>query len=378
MKILIAVTHLLGAGHLTRAAVLARAFQDAGHIVRLISGGFPVRHIDLSDLDVAQLPPVRSDGTNFTQLLDENGMPVGAAGLLARQAELTRIARAFAPDVVLTELYPFGRRILADEFLTLIATARISNPGVLVAASIRDILAPPSTSKKAARTTDVITSHYDAILVHSDPAVVPLELSWPVDPSWQHKLHYTGFIAPRHDSHVNCSSANAPDIIVSAGGGSVGRHLYDAALEAARLVPAHRWHLLVGGTDAAAVCAELAQTAPQNLIVEPARPDFRHLLDGAAASVSLCGYNTAIDLLITGVPAVLVPFDADGETEQTLRARRLSTLPAFAILRSSDLSAPALADAVKQVMHAPKRAKSGFDMDGAVATVDIVEQLAKG
>ena len=49
MRVLIAVTHLLGAGHLTRSAAIARAFAAAGHETMLISGGVPA-------------PMVRSDG----------------------------------------------------------------------------------------------------------------------------------------------------------------------------------------------------------------------------------------------------------------------------------------------------------------------------
>ena len=38
LRILIAVTHLLGAGHLTRAAAIAEASARAGHEVTLVSG----------------------------------------------------------------------------------------------------------------------------------------------------------------------------------------------------------------------------------------------------------------------------------------------------------------------------------------------------
>ena len=48
------------------------------------------------------------------------------------------------------------------------------------------------------------------------------------------------------------------------------------------------------------------------------------MLYHAAASVSLCGYNTALDVLQSGVPAVLVPFDNGGEVEQSLRAEALA------------------------------------------------------
>ena len=69
-RILIVVTHLLGTGHLARALVLARAFAEAGDKATLVSGGMPVPHLAAEDVDLVQLPPVRSDGTNFARLLE--------------------------------------------------------------------------------------------------------------------------------------------------------------------------------------------------------------------------------------------------------------------------------------------------------------------
>jgi hypothetical protein len=40
-RVLIVVSHLLGADRLTRAAALARAFALAGHETTLVSGGKP-------------------------------------------------------------------------------------------------------------------------------------------------------------------------------------------------------------------------------------------------------------------------------------------------------------------------------------------------
>ena len=48
------------------------------------------------------------------------------------------------------------------------------------------------------------------------------------------------------------------EILVSAGGGSVGQPIFCAAIEAARQMPNTRWRLLVGGTDAKARIAELS------------------------------------------------------------------------------------------------------------------------
>ena len=57
MKVFIAVTHLLGTGHLARALTLGRAFAGAGHDVLIASGGTPVPQFGTEGLHLAQLPP---------------------------------------------------------------------------------------------------------------------------------------------------------------------------------------------------------------------------------------------------------------------------------------------------------------------------------
>ena len=79
MKVLIAVTHLLGAGHLSRALTLGRAFAAAGHDVAVLSGGQPAPHMDYAGVRLVQMPPIASDGTNFTRLLDAEGRETDAA-----------------------------------------------------------------------------------------------------------------------------------------------------------------------------------------------------------------------------------------------------------------------------------------------------------
>ncbi len=73
MRILIAVTHLLGAGHLTRAAALARAFAAAGHETVLVSGGHPAPLVRLDGVRLVQLPPLRIEGFDFGRLIGPDG-----------------------------------------------------------------------------------------------------------------------------------------------------------------------------------------------------------------------------------------------------------------------------------------------------------------
>ncbi|WP_415404328.1 glycosyltransferase family protein [Tateyamaria sp. SN3-11] len=370
MKVMIVVTHLLGTGHLARALTLARAFAAAGDVVRVVSGGSPVPHFDTTGVSLVQLPPVRSDGTDFTTLLDDQGAAMSAQDLANRADQLVAALAVFAPDVLITELFPFGRRILRDEFRQLLAAAHNSDPRPLLLSSIRDILAPPSKPAKVVFADEMVAQFYDGVLVHSDPSIVPLSRSWPVSDILADRLHYTGFVAPAPPPPT---TARHGEVLVSTGGGSVGDAVFDAAIAAARNMPDTQWRFLVGGGEDRVT--RIADQATANVRVEGPRPDFRTLLQGASASISMCGYNTALDVLQTGVPAVLIPFDDGGEVEQRLRADALAALPAVTVLRQDSLSGTALAKAVAEVTTALERAPRTIGMQGATETVEIVRAL---
>jgi predicted glycosyltransferase len=374
VNILIVVTHLLGTGHLARAVILARAFQQAGHRVRLASGGQSAPQIPIDDIDMVQLPAVKSDGIDFTTLLQADGTLADASFLQQRQNLLLNQLANFAPDILITELFPFGRRILTAEFKTLIEAARKSERPPLVLSSIRDILAPPSKPSKAEKAAALIDQLYDGVLVHSDPNITTLDLSWPVSDAVSAKLHYTGYIAPP-PPEPHPEREGMGEILVTAGGGNVGDHLFATAMEAAKHDTQNTWRLLVGG-DAEPRIAQF-RTLGGPAVLEPARPDLRQMLLGAKASVSMCGYNTALDLLQTGCPAVLIPFDAGNEVEQTLRGKSLAKMPGFDVVQAAKLTPQSLLAALGQVTSIPRREVGGLHLEGARRSVEIVTQLAK-
>lgn len=382
MRVMIVVTHLLGTGHLSRALTLGRAFAGAGHRVLLASGGMPAPQLDASGLEMLQLPALRSDGTDFTRLLDGDGHEVGAPYLQARRDLLCGALRAFAPDILITELFPFGRRVLSGEFRALLEAAAALPRRPITLSSVRDILAPPSKPAKADHTDDLIARHYDAVLVHSDPHTTPLSASWPVSDRLAAKLRYTGYVAPP-PATPHPGRAGTGEVLVSAGGGGVGDALFRTAILAATLRPDLRWRLLVGGSDGDRLArlnrmvSDCGQITGLATVVEPPRPDFRQMLHHAAASVSMCGYNTALDLLQAGTPAVLVPFDAGKEVEQGLRAQSLAALPGFAVLRSADLTPQALCDAVTRVLADTRRGDAGLEFDGAARSVALACGMAE-
>ncbi|SLN73194.1 glycosyltransferase family protein [Ruegeria meonggei] len=375
MKVMIVVTHLLGTGHLSRALTLGRAFVEDGHETFVATGGMPAPQLDSAGMTLLGLPPLRSDGTDFTRLLTQSGKVAEEAYHAARATALVKAVQSFAPDVLITELFPFGRRSLAAEFLAGLQAARDLPRKPIILGSIRDILAPPSKPSKADRTEDIVCEYYDGVLVHSDQIVIPLAVSWPVTDRLNDRLYYTGFVAPKAPA-PHPVGVGKDEVLVSAGGGSVGQPIFRAAIEAARQMPNRRWRLLVGGQDAPARIDQLRQLAGDiSVIIEPVRPDFRQMLPLAAASVSMCGYNTALDILQSGTPAVFVPFDDGKEVEQSLRGQTLSEMPATSVLPSKKLDGETLARAVAKVVTSNPRPISDRGFDGATKSVEIAKQL---
>ena len=380
--ILIAVTHLLGSGHLVRAQHLARALAAAGHEVALASGGMPLRAAEGERLRFVQLPPVKVEGVDFRNLLDETGQPIDAARRAARLDRLTGLARELAPDVVVTEHFPFGRRQMAGEFLELIAAAKEVNPQVLVLASIRDVLVAPRADR-IAEAEHRLATHFDGVLVHGDARLLPLDASWPVSAELAARLHYTGYLtAPEETAPAAAApqdEASNAEILVSGGGSGAALPLFRLCIEAARLAgPLRPWRILVGRGTAAANFDALRACAPEHVSVEWARPDFPALLARCGVSISQAGYNTVLDLVAARRPAIVVPFDAGNETEQAIRAEAMAKAELAQCLRlegAEPLTAARLAAAVEKGLAAGTPPDLAIDRDGARGAVAAIERL---
>lgn len=370
-RVLIAVTHLLGVGHLTRAAAIARALAAGGMRVTLVSGGRATSLIGAGQAHIVQLAPVHIEGTAFSRLLQPDGRPADDAYLAGRRDALLSAFEEAAPDVVITELFPFGRRALAGEFLALAEAAHAAPRRPAILASVRDILVRPEKPTRIAEAHARLAALYDGVLVHGDEALVPLDASWPVDAALRPLLHYTGYVDEAQDAAASPMTAGA--ILVSGGGGAAARPVIEAALGAARLDPTRRWHCLVGKP----LDAQLRETAPPNALVEPTRPDFQSLLAGCHVSVSRAGYNTMLDLARAGCRSVVVPFEDDRETEQRVRAECFARHGLVTLLPEADLSPRTLLDAIDRAVAQGGPTAAGFRRDGLARTLALVRRFAE-
>jgi len=348
-RALLHVQHLLGVGHLRRTVTLARARAEAGVDTVVASGGFPVPNLPAPGMRLVQLPAARAADATFKTLLDAQDRPVDDAWRAARRDALLALFAAFDPTILTIELYPFGRRLLRFELEPLLDAARARPRRPLVACSLRDILHPPA-AERVDGIVARIAQDFDLVLVHSDPALVPLDLSFPAIDRIRAKLRYTGYLTDPPPS-----PSGKPEVIVSCGGGAVGEPLLHAALAARPLTRFHDrpWRILVGHNLTEHGFAALRRTAPPGVTVERARTDFPALLPDALCSISQAGYNTAIEVLAARTPAVFVPFADEGEVEQLLRCEALAARALCRWVAPDALTAEALAQAIDTARRPP-------------------------
>lgn len=373
--VFIVVTHLLGVGHFARMAALGRALAQAGTRVTLVSGGRASATIETGGLALVQLPAVHCRNGDFSRLLDDSGDVVRPETLAERTRLLLEAYERVEPDCVITELYPFGRRALAGEFEALLARIAARRPRPLLLCSIRDVLNPPAKPGRAESVLGRLAA-YDGVLVHGDDTV-PLDRSWPVTPDLARQIHYAGYLrdATRDAAEAVPESARS-GILVSGGGSDAGLALSEAALSAAMLLNDEPWHILVSHAIAAERLAAMQASAPAHVTVEPARRDFPALLARCRVSVSQAGYNTMLDLAAAGPRAVLVPFAAGQEREQTLRAEAIAARGLARIVPESELTGETLAHAIRSLGAEAAPDWSGIRLDGAERAVATIRALA--
>ena len=394
MSILFYTQHVLGMGHLFRSLAVAQALGP--ETVHLITGGAEapaalpphVRHLPL--------PPLMMDA-DFSQLHLGDGSehdPARREELVAARfmERTTRLRHAFAdlaPDLLLVELYPFGRKRFGQEIQPLLEDAR--NAGVPVVCSLRDILVEKKDQDAyERRVLEMLHRHFSGLLVHSDPTLFPLDATFERAADIAIPLAYSGYVAPdpvpeaaRHDWRASAGlSPEESLVLASIGGGAVGLDLMRCILEASYVLRTTRPHRLLAFAGPFMAEAEfrtlqqLAAGAPW-MTLERFTPHFQEWLAVADCSVSLAGYNTVMGVLAQGTPALVLPFDQN--REQRLRATALAGRGLLELLHPAELEPAHLAARLDACLHerqhvhtrtAPREVP--IDLNGAAASARIL------
>ncbi|MGB3209669.1 MAG: glycosyltransferase [Desulforhopalus sp.] len=372
--------HVLGIGHFHRSIEICRAIARH-HPTTLILGG-PQVEVALPEIDVLKLPGLQMD-SEF-----QNMVPCNPALPLA-EVKTKRIHQLFShfqtnsPDIFITELYPFGRKAFKFELDPLLEAIRDGSlPDCSCYCSVRDILVEKKTGREKFenRVVQILNSFFDGILVHADPDIITLDETFSLMDDIRIPLHYTGFVT-KHEPTKNLGrirgrlglSPADKLIVASIGGGNVGSELLFAVIQAFRILsdsrPAHI-QLFCGPYCDKRVFNALQNDYQTNINIDRFTDQFPDWLKAADLSISMAGYNTCMNLIESGVPALVYPFKQN--REQRLRAERLGLKASITVLEESDLKPHLLAGKMEQQLEMG-RCRATINLAGAEETARQLE-----
>ncbi|WP_369404501.1 hypothetical protein [Salidesulfovibrio brasiliensis] len=190
MRLAFYTQHVLGMGHLFRSLEIVKAL--AGHEVVMITGG---AEADLPLPPYAsryQLPGLMMDADFKSFIPVDSSLSVEETFAL-REKRLIEFLQGFRPDVLLVELFPFGRKKFGRELIPALEAARVGAFGPCKAAcSLRDILVEKDDQAKFEnRVLSVLNPLFDALLVHADPQLVRLEETFSAVDRIEPAIHHT-------------------------------------------------------------------------------------------------------------------------------------------------------------------------------------------
>jgi predicted glycosyltransferase len=370
----------VGLGHVQRNLTIARALVGAtpGCCVLVVTGAEGLGALTIPEsVDVLRLPGVRKvDNRHYAprRLAVEAGeLSDLRAGLLDAAVE------RFRPDVLLADKHPFGVR---GELLP--ALHRLRAQGGRAALGLRDVLDAPAHTRAewSDETLRDVLAHHDRVLVYGQQGLLePLDAALLQQPALAKRLRYCGYVvAPPVCAQVPPRRRGLPLVVAAVGGGEDGALVLKTFVTASIGAP---WRsVAVAGPNAADGTVRALQHPRAGADVRIVRsiPALGTMIGKADAVVCMGGYNTLVEVLAGGVPAVCVPRVVP-RTEQLVRATAFARAGLLRVVEPDDLNPAALRAAIEAALWADRDALSSaiatlVRLDGAPRAAAALLELA--
>lgn len=383
MNILHYTQHVLGIGHLFRSLAIDRALAPA--TVHLTTGGPEVSLSLPENVRHHPMPALKMDSdfqTVSTVDLDADLESTWKA----REKLLLEIFHEVHPEVILVEMFPFGRKRFARELLPMLIANKERRQPAITLCSVRDILVEKEDQDNFERKVlKWLNPYFDGVLVHSDPDLIRLDQTFFRVQDIACPVWYTGYVAQgptisdKHSARKALGlDADVPIILVSAGSGTVGSELLEASLEASLLLQKnlpHRLVMFTGPHAAADLRSRLDRLAHghAHVFLSDFTSSFPDYVLASDLSISMAGYNTTMNLLSCGTTGLMYPFDQN--REQRMRLTALARAGYLTILEAADFAPAKLAEIMKHSLGTSPHPATSLRLHGDQESASIIFRL---
>jgi predicted glycosyltransferase len=386
-----------GLGHIRRCTHFMQALSERSpESSLLLVTGSPAFNA-LGELphnaDCVKIPTVVKTGTRDHAPAH---LPLPLSEITALRAHIVRESvLAFDPDVLLVDNFPLGSK---DELLPTLQALRGRRTRTLL--GLRDVLGAPDVVRKDWSRQGiyrVLERYYDAVLVYGSAELQDVAEAYRLPASVAAKLRYCGYVTgeavePASSESVRTTLGVAsPFVLATGGGGGDAYPLLSTFVDALELLPPTPAVVVTGPLMSRAHRAELRDRsrAVADLTVVESLPDLRRYMAAASAVVSMCGYNTATEIVSTRCPAVVVPRTwrygeplkrrkAGTEFEQLIRARALAEKGFIRLVEPEDLVPERLAAGIRAAIEDPNEPSWEVDLEGRANVSRLLLQMASG
>lgn len=378
-RLLFYCQHILGMGHLVRSMEIVRGLMHDFQVC-FVNGGEIIEGFAIPpEVEMVNLPAIKTDA-EFQTLQAVDASLTLAEVQEIRKTQLLALCDRFQPDVLMIELFPFGRGKFSFELIPLLEKVRSLKTPAQVVCSLRDIvITKRDQAKYEAKVCKLMNQYFDLLLVHGDPQFQPLSETFSQIHNLHCPVHYTGYVVQPSLEMSDLSITQEPLILVSVGGGRFGHELLDCVTKAAPLLAEHLPHKIQMFTgpfmpdDKFAELQTMAQHST-NLRIDRFTPNLLTYMKQADLSISMSGYNTTMNVLTTGVRAMILPFTGNDDQEQTIRATKLENLGVVEMIRAEELQPDRFAQKVIACLQKQPTSMQ-FDFNGVAKTASLLNDL---
>jgi predicted glycosyltransferase len=372
----------LGLGHMRRTSLLAQEFLDRtpdGSVLTVSDSPLGQFFATAAGHDFLKLPSIRKTGPGVWEPVS---LSLAFDEVLRLRTQLIASAiESFDPQVVLVDHMPHGAM---GELVP--ALRAVSGRTMRVVLGLRDILDASDVVRRrwtAEGAYETLEEFYDEVLVYGQQDVldVATEYAWPT--SISRRLTYTGYVCADPPRRVSPNGSGpwqggrTPKVLVVAGGGADAYPMFSAVLDAADAVHAStgaQFLMVTGPFMPDDHVRTLRRRAARLPMVELRRKFHgRNKIARADLVVSMAGYNTTVEVLAAGTPALLIPRSGPS-AEQRTRAELFADRSWVSWLDPSDLHADIVAEGIRAGLQETLTPVSRPELTGRETAVTFLTQ----
>lgn len=377
-KIMFYCQHIVGMGHLIRTTEIIRGLVSDFQVC-LINGGEIIDEFPLpASVEVINIPAIKTDAQWKKLQPVDNSLSLEEVKL-KRTEKISNVFERFKPDILILELFPFGRRRFSFELIPLLEKAKIA--GTKIVSSLRDIVVNQNDRlRHEEKVCNLIDRYFDLLLVHGDPQFIRLEEIFDRVKDLNCEVFYTGYVT-QSLSPSTPRNLQKPLILATVGGGRFGHDLLECVVKTASFLKdkiPHQIQVFTGPFMSEKVFNELQDLAVSqtNLKLERYTPELLNYMQQADLSISMCGYNTTMNVLNTGVRAMMMAFTESDDREQAIRLQKLAELGLAKVINPEDLQPEKFATQIINSLQ-QQPVKSKFDFNGVKNTATCLQNLVR-